>query len=299
MSSTLPAIAARPCRADEHAAVLAAVRRVFLPGGGGDIVAGLPLLLGPANLENLRVIVEHGRIVAHAGVCFRTAVVHGRRLEVALLGCVYTEPGARGRGLATCAVAGAIAHARSRGAGAVIASGAGPLYRRLGFVDAPAMTRWRVAPGTEPSASGRLRLDPATPGALDVLRALHDAEPVRFERGLDHWRSFLETRWLVSGPGDLWLASPVGAPRPAVSLGIQRGRVLEYTGDRAAVVAAAASLAASSGAAITIWQRPGDEALATAASAAGAAAETFAFPASCLWLAGPVHPLPWYGLDYV
>src|SRR5438128_4030026 len=104
-------IETRACRLEERDALLALVNRVF--NEGGDMGAAFPLLFGPDNIEGLRVVPGDQGPVAHAGVCIRPAVILGARLKVASIGAVCTDPGHRGRGLASALMADARRSARA------------------------------------------------------------------------------------------------------------------------------------------------------------------------------------------
>jgi predicted N-acetyltransferase YhbS len=291
----------RACRTHELAALARAVNAVFRPSGG-DLVRELPLLLCPANVDNLRVVVAaDGAIAAHAGLCVRQARLAGVTVRVGTLGAVFTRPEDRGHGLASAVVADALAVARGQGVDLALVSGDRNLYLRLGFAPVPPARCWRAPPAAAAPLSPDLTLAAADAAVADdvaALAALHDAEAVRFVRPRADWDALLAAGVVMDGPASLWLVRR--RARPIAYLAVRHRasrRVLEHAGDRGAVLAAVPHVADEIAAP---WY---DDDLAARAARLGWTERALALPAASLWLdaasAARGLPLPWYGLNYV
>ena len=275
-----------------------AANTAFRPGGG-DLLAESPVLFAPENRDNLRVLVDGGRILAHAGFVRREASVLGRTISVACLGGVFTDPARRGQGLATRVIEDALRRARE-GADLVLVSGDGPLYRRARLDPVPPLTLFRLAGGPGPGAD--LDVRPAAQKDTELLRALHDREPVRFLRDARTWDLLLGAGRLVDAPALVsilrrggepvaYVATqqagnrPDGSPRPR--------RILEFAGDRSAILAAAASLADE------LLVPSYDQATRTLAERHGLVPAVRQFLLTADVLTADVRAIPWYGFDYV
>jgi len=303
----------RPCQPAELSQLIASANQVFRPGGG-DMARDYPLLFGESNLGNLMVVRDSDGVVAHAGLCLRRASLHGVTMEVAALGAVFTRQALRGRGLGAAVVGAALERAREAGAALALVSGEGPLYRRLGFIPAPAATAW-ACPAPSPAesaedtaaaeaaaaaattdATGEFNLRLAGENDIPLLARIYDAEPVRFARDDADWRALLRASVVFAWPGQVWIVTCAGAPAGylAVTRSARR-RVLELAGDRDALLAAAPRVA--------------DEVVVPAHDAETARdlqsfawkSRAFTLPAGHQWLHAPPQPLPipWYGLNYV
>lgn len=280
----------------------AALNRVFRPAGG-DLTAELPLLLDPANLENLRVIVAAEGPVSHAAFCERDAVAWDRRVRIGCVGAVFTAPGHEGQGLASCVVADAVAEA-SRRCDLLMITGERPLYRRLGFEPVPPGTRFAWTQEDRPTpASPAFTLARATATDVPALAALHDQRPVRFVRSAEMWQRLLLAGQLMGWPGEVWLVRVEGTPRAYLAVqtagprrdGSQRpARVLEVAGEPALVVEAARLLAEEL--ILPSYAAPPYVAL-FAARALRPTTRQFLVSAQALTANVPV--VPWFGLDYV
>jgi predicted acetyltransferase len=69
-----------------------------------SMLTDFPLVFAPANWRNGRVVFQDDRLVAHAALWRREAVIHGQRLVIGVLVCVATHPDYRRRGYAAQAV---------------------------------------------------------------------------------------------------------------------------------------------------------------------------------------------------
>ncbi len=263
-----------------------------------------PLLFDPANAENLRIIeTPDGAVASHAGFVLREARLGGRQARLACIGAVFTLPERRGRGLATAVVEDALSRARALGAAAVLVSGAGPLYERLGFARLGPAVRY-LSGGDVPGAAELTVTAAATPDVPE-LAALYDREPVRFVRPEADWTRLLGARTVFYGQGNVYLvcrgSRVVGYLAVDETPREGRALALEIAGERAAVLGAAGALRGLVGAPVDIVAPAHDAELAATAAARGIPCEALAFPFSAaVWdPALASTPLPWYGLNYV
>ncbi len=303
----------RACLEVELPALIAAANRVFRPSGG-DMAHDYPLLFSLENLRNLRVITDRDGVIAHAGLCIRTASWSGSpggsQAEVAALGAVFTLAPHRGRGLGAAVVADALACARAQAAALALVSGDGPLYQRLGFATCPPAASWawppivRAGAGADP-ASGSVRVRPfgsAGAGDLALAARWYDAEPVHFVRDRADWRALWGAQIAFAWPARWWIVEqPDGQPAGYLVVAQRtRRRVLELAGDRGALLAAAPLVADE------LVAPAHDADTARAAGALGWPRAGLPLPLASQWLASrwppalsAPPPLPWYGLNYV
>jgi GNAT superfamily N-acetyltransferase len=286
----------RACRTHELAALARAANAIFRPSGG-DLARQLPLLFAPDNVDNLRVVVAAGEVVAHAGLCVRAASLQGARVSVGALGAVFTRPDHRGRALGTAVVADALARGRTLGVRLALVSGDRGLYQRLGFTSLPHPRRWQSPPDAAPPAPG-LAIAPAGIADVDTLAALYDAEPARFIRPHADWRALLGAGVAMDGPAALWIVRRHGQPAAYLAVRHRATRLcVEHAGARDAVLAAVAHVADG------IVAPRYDGALAAAAATLGWRESPWPLHAASMWLdpadAARGLPIPWYGLNYV
>jgi predicted N-acetyltransferase YhbS len=223
---------------------------------GGSMARDYPRLLTEPNRLNLRVIVESGRVVSHAGLVCREAVIEGVRVTAALLGSVATAASHRGRGYGSAVVRSAVERALELGADVMWISGDRPLYRRLGArsvgddleLDMPtaSLARLRVGSAAVPPEAGlrRPEIEVRHLSEEDIPSAAehYSHEAVRFVRPLEDWRSALRARFAMDGPCSFlgaWESGRLAAyvvARRADSQGVSL--VAEYAGARSALLAA-------------------------------------------------------------
>lgn len=263
----------RGVRPEELPALLRLIDAVFRAEAPG-MQAEFPTLFHPRNGPWLRSFWDGGEAVAHAGLWLGRIRSRGRVLNVAHLGAVCTAPQARGRGLATALLDDTLPRLRSAGVGLLLISGDRPLYRRVGARPVPGLRRRTLdaaaAAALGPEASV---LEMPAPEAVAALRALHAAEPVRYERTAEEWEALLPAKGYLPGREGRCaaLVGPAGGPPVAYLLcGRPRrdGRdpgvlpVDEFGGDRRAVLAALPTLLRRAGCGrAALLSHPGDAAL--------------------------------------
>jgi predicted N-acetyltransferase YhbS len=95
--------APRPATADDLTGIIDLLDTIFRREKGvtdQSVLTDFPLLFAEENLENCRVIEQHGRIVSHAAVWPRTLDFSGQAIGVGIIVLVATEAQSRRRGLA-------------------------------------------------------------------------------------------------------------------------------------------------------------------------------------------------------
>lgn len=248
----------RSLRSEEWPQLDALVSAVFRSG----MFANYPQLFNDANRENLRVVVDDGRVVCHVGVMPRAASLLGCRIEVACVGAVATAPAQRGRGFASAAFQDCCEWAAALGSDLLLISGGRGLYTRVGC--RPVGRDWNIVLDVSPgnaAATARLvrmaeglRVLPLGAEQERAVAALYETEPVRFLRHREDWSRAFACRIVMAARADFWgmiLADRLVAY--AIVQPPRNGRqamdgaavwVVEYAGDRGAVAGALAPLVA-------------------------------------------------------
>jgi predicted N-acetyltransferase YhbS len=252
----------RPVRAAEWEQLDDLVSTVFRPG----MMANYPQLFNAENRSNLRVVAEDGKVVCHVGMTQRPAALAGCRLDVACIGAVATFDAYRGRGFASAAFQDCCDIAGTAGVDIMLISGGRNLYTRVGCRSVG--WDWNFLLDLEQHVGADLHSVPtervgdgeiAPLDAKDIpaLAALYQTEPVRFLRSLEDWQRAFSCRIVMAGRSDFWgvsfasnlvayiIVQPPRASRPDMPAHV---RVVEYAGDRAAIVGALPSLLAQYGA---------------------------------------------------
>jgi predicted N-acetyltransferase YhbS len=222
------------------------------------MLANYPQLFNAENRDNLRVVADEGRVVSHVGMIQRSASLLGCGVKVACVGAVATYPEQRGHGYASLAFQDCCELAAADGCDLILISGGRGLYTRVGcrrvgqdwtalvdVADAATAARLPATEALEVRAIGEER--------LDAVAALYQAEPVRFLRPLEDWQRAFACRIVMAGHAEFWglflhdrlvayiVVQPPRAGRQATDTASVR--VVEYAGDRAAIVGALSRLA--------------------------------------------------------
>jgi hypothetical protein len=274
----------RAARPEERTALLDLVNRVFRARSGKPPTMGeeFPLLFAPENLPFCRVMVENGRCISHVGVFYQTIFVGACVLPVACIGAVATDPDYREQGLGTRCLLSAFDEMQRDGRVLAIISGGRSLYTRQGCVHvgrrlAFGPTAAELAPLAEPALTVRLRRD----NDLPTMRRLYNAEPVRYERTAETLPLLLGaveqhggTTVMVERGGQVaaYLVIRHGGPMAWDGAGV--GTVLEYAGERTAVLGALHAAAMRCGVSKLMLRPPADDvALVEALAGAGLSAK--------------------------
>ncbi|MHC5054736.1 MAG: GNAT family N-acetyltransferase [Planctomycetota bacterium] len=274
-----PAPAPRPPEPGEFPDLFELVDGVFR-SGGGSMARDYPRLLAEPNRFNLRVIVEDGRVVSHAGIAIRGASIEGMCVRVALMGAVATHPDSRGKGYATACVRSAMERAVECGADVMWISGGRGLYKRLGARAVGSDLEYEVTPNhVRRFARPELEVRELTEEHLLEAAELYAHEAVRFVRPFEDWRCALRIGFAFDGPSSFLGVWDAG--RLAAYLVVRRpGRdgeslVVEYAGARGILLGAlAAALERCGAAALRLHVGQHDRTLASRLRAGGLVGST-------------------------
>lgn len=138
-----------------------------------------------ASLGMMRAIRRQGRLAAVAGLFPRTLIMGEQQLAVSGVGCVATAPRWRGEGLMTELMEHLVAASDAARVPVSALGGHRQRYRRWGYEICGQQLQvqmtaadLRQGPGKLPSVT----LEPAGPGDLTTLQALHETQPLRVAR---------------------------------------------------------------------------------------------------------------------
>ena len=188
------------CSLAEWPTLLAALDATFITTRGrrGSLAARYPSALGATHLDQLHVGKLHGDILTCCAVRPFDWLVAGEHFRGAMVGMVYTQPAARGRGHAGALLSTLVAQLAQQGYDfAVLWSGLEGFYQRLGWIpndpgvlgsSAPATTL--PAPATEdthwPAATEAATEDTHWP-ALEAIQQTYATQ--RVLRDAAAWRA--------------------------------------------------------------------------------------------------------------
>lgn len=240
----------RPARPEEMPQVVELIERVFCDDAGRPrcMQQDNPLLVCEANAPNVLITADQGRPVSVMCVDRRTVVTRGCRIPGALLGSVCTHPDYRGRGLGTELLQAVYDHMRRRGVPLVWISGGRGLYLASGAVKLSQRIARATPAGLNLPADPSLEVVPLDPVRdLGELAALNHAEPVHFEWDAEWLRDVAPIR-LGGRIARGYLLRRGGRTVAALCVDARGGkdtlRLIEWFGDRGAVLAALGRVAA-------------------------------------------------------
>jgi predicted N-acetyltransferase YhbS len=239
----MPLTGPRGARAQEIPAVVRLANTVFRADGETSMGEEYPLLYAPENSRNLRLFLDGGTPVSLVGMLEREVSLLGTRHRCCEIGSVCTHPDYREDGLATRLLKDARRRAVEHGCDMFLISGGRGLYCRLGYVDVGGYVRITVDTDDLPRGAG-VRNRPRADADLPALVDLHSAEPVRFVRPPEDFRTLLEGECTLNGRAETRLiltgdARPVAYVmfRPPGSRGVEENELCidELAGSRLAV----------------------------------------------------------------
>lgn len=226
------------------------VDRVYRPQKplGEGMPREFPHLFHPDNAANLFYVEDHGTPVSMVGVLKQTGLVPGAAIPLASVGSVATLPEYRGRHLASVILEEVFRAMAAEERALCLISGGRDLYLRQGAVPVGAMDTVEVdlSPAM-PRLSQPLRQVPQEFRSSEAARIipLYWQEPYRFMRSVEQMQGLLNALWFQR-PGynqQLFTIGPQHQPVAylVVYVGARaadRGVVMEWAGDRAALVQA-------------------------------------------------------------
>lgn len=261
----------RGARPEEFDSLRELANVVFRSGGrDGDMFAEYPQLFNAENAENLRVCVGERKCVCHVGMTERYASLFGCTIQVCCIGGVATYKEYRGQGLASACFDDAVAKASRDGVDIMIVSGDRNLYRMRGCLRVGRHTAFKLTEETmaqvEQAAHHRVTvkaLDDAT--ELPLVTECYRDEPVRFLRPLDDYFYARESRFVMNHHAEILTVRANGDFRGYViaqTPGAEKKvGIVEYAGDRQAILAALPELFRYFAASEVGWQVSGHDTL--------------------------------------
>jgi GNAT superfamily N-acetyltransferase len=267
----------RAAKPTEVGAVLKLANDIFRPKAP-VMGRAFPTLFRPENARYLRIFADGSRPVSLVGACVYEMAVFGCRLRTGNVGAVCTHPDYRGRGFASRLLDDMIALLRRDGVHVMDVSGGRGMYQRAGCVRTggllvyPPITAEQAARLVSPAAASPVDYSARY---LEAMQRAYQREPVRYLRPLRE-AALLTGMVGTRGEGGRLLVltrdpsgrpalqhrregGPRGRPRGGREVvghlemrfglreGVVRGRVNEYAGERAALVASLAGVMAHLG----------------------------------------------------
>lgn len=240
----------RGTRKEEFDQVLKLVNYVFRESNNQppDMEKRYPFLFNEDNLENLRIILEDNRPVAHIGISEAEITVYGCRTKIGSIGSVCTYPQYRGRGFATLLLENTIKKLDDDGADVMLVSGEGSLYKRAGCTEAGRVHKFKISGDDlkrfNPQA---MEVFPYKEKNLENIVRVYQKEKVRFFRPLEDFKRILTAGLAMDREAEIltihkaheflgYLAVQI----PEEKEGKERiSNVAEYSGIRRAILGAA------------------------------------------------------------
>ncbi len=226
----------RGSRPEDYPGVIDVVSEVFNPG----LDKWLPILFNQNNLDNLRIMLEDGKVVSHVGISRVDASLDGCTVGFGLIGCVATYEQNRGRGYATLLMQDSMEKIQADGGDVMMVSGGRGLYRRIDCADVGKQAMARIEAGSMPPAPVEVTLRPITlPDDLDFMLQAYSRKTAHFVRSRE-----MLTTLLGGAPGQREGQSNLivlndGAPAAYLCLRWRRDHgvhVREYAGEPAAIL---------------------------------------------------------------
>lgn len=214
---------------------------VFRPG----LVEQYPHLYSPENTDNMRVVVQDGKVVSHIGTIRRYASLLGCTVRVASLGGVSTYPECRGKGYATALFEDWMRVCREDGVDFMLVSGYRKMYHRHGCRYVGKDFNFDVLKGD----AGRfddagVEVREAGPGDAEAVAEVYRREPVRWLRPPADYRNAL-TSYVMNRPAQFLMVYERGALTGYVIVQLLREQdrerkvqLVEFAGDRRSVAGA-------------------------------------------------------------
>lgn len=227
--------------AEDFKGLRALVGTVFWEGLAGKY----PHMYSLENGENLRVVVENGRVVSHVGIIERNAALFGCTVKVSSLGGVATYDTERGRGHATRLFEDAVRKCREDGVDYMLVSGYRKMYHRFGCRYVGKDWEFSLGPSdAERFDDERVEVAEATQEDVEAIADLYRREPVRWLRPPSDYVHGM-TGYVMNRPATWLLVRKDGALRGYVILSMSRrepesrsASLAEFAGDREALAGA-------------------------------------------------------------
>lgn len=222
----------RPITAPELAQLSDLLDRVFPPVGG--MFPAFPTFLSPENSPNLYGCFRDGELLAHVGTNRRYIQSCDVSLKTACIGAVAVAQEARGSGIASRLLEYTYARLQADGVHIALISGDRGLYTRSGAVFygrvASHTVRTKATQSQHTPRPWSPKIDLAT--CMDI----HESESVRFSREAHDWDLLAKEGRTVDGPASVLMLGDDAAYAVVREVGRGKWQVVEYAGERAAIV---------------------------------------------------------------
>jgi predicted N-acetyltransferase YhbS len=251
----------RAPRPDEWEAVLELSRSIFFPAATTYREAAVrwPMALQRDFQRDSYTMFLNGQPVSNIGRLERAIVVHGHALRMGFIGGVCTHPNHRGKGLASAILQASLAKLRENDVDFVYISGARSMYYGVGANHIGGHTNFTVQSGAPFQFRGpEAALRPATTDDIALLIGLSEKEGLRFLRAVADYELSLR-HGHCSGKACSFRVIEVGTV-PVGYVLVTRPtekephtiRILEYVGDRCALMTILPALTREAGQAAII-----------------------------------------------
>ena len=201
-----------------------------------SMLTDFPLVFAPANWRNGRVVYQDDRLVAHAALWRREAVINGERLVIGVLVSVATHPDYRQRGYAAEAVMSLQAQMYEEEYDlGLLWTGVPDFYRKLNWEPVERRGATIVLQPARlaqewPADVAIARFDPQHAKAVYEM---HERESIRFLRSPQESRTLLDLPKI-----DTWMATRAGQVVGYLvhATGCNKRGLIEYGGELDAIV---------------------------------------------------------------
>lgn len=223
----------RSLRRDEMEGLVALTSAVFHP----SLVQDFPHFFIPENANNLRVVVENGKVVSHIGTLRRDASLMGCTVKTAALGGVATYEEHRGKGHATALFEDTMRVCQQDGVDFMLVSGYRKMYHRFGCRYVGRDWRFKIDAEQMGNFDDGVEISLATEEDLPVLSDIYRREPVRWIRPPSDFRNALGGK-VLNRPSAIHLLKVKGVATAYVIVRDEKkeeageGQILEMAGDR-------------------------------------------------------------------
>ena len=266
----------RAPRSDEWEAVLVLSRSIFFPTTTTYREAAVrwPMALQRDFQKDCYTMFLNGQPVSNIGRLERDIVVHGHALRMGFIGGVCTRPDHRGKGLASAILLASLAKFRENDVDFVYISGARSMYYGVGANHIGGHTNFTIQSSAPFQFRGpEAAMRPATPNDIGHLIGLSEKEGLRFVRPVADYElslryghcsgkacSFRVIEVRAVPVGYVLVARPTEKEPHTI-------RILEYAGERCAIMTALPALAQEAGQAVVMTVPHSDPLLGLLASA--------------------------------
>ncbi|KUK14326.1 MAG: hypothetical protein PWQ34_62 [Caldanaerobacter sp.] len=228
----------RACKKEEFKDAINLINQVFRTSQGHNptMEEEFPLLLSEENLENMRVIVEDGKVVSIVNFYITTILIEGIPIKAASIGAVCTHEDYRGKGYSSLLLDDAEKEMRKKGVDVILVSGDRSLYLRKGYCKAGWAVRFDVYPE---ELEEDIELVEFENKYLIEVAKMYNKQPTRYYRSLFEFKNLLKgatTPWgnftyktYLIKKGDLLKGYVV---LRIINDNPRKGYVIEYSGDK-------------------------------------------------------------------